>query len=455
MKSKILELVRKQESETLEFKPSLSQTRDIIETVSAFSNTKGGSIIIGVDDKKNVIGIDVGKKTIESLANEIKQNTDPQIYPSISVEDIDGKNVIVVEVKEGKSKPVFAFDRVYKRIGKSNHRVSSDEIRKMALEGKKVYWDEQICEGTSLEDIDEGKIGWFLKEARRERGLNIPIDASVDEVLMRLNLLKDKALTNASILLFGKNPQKFFLQAGVRCIRFKGNKPVKPFIDMRVISGNIIDQVDKSLDFILEHIPKAVWLAGKPQRKEKYQYPPDALREAMVNAICHRNYEERGNIQIRVFDDFLEVWSPGKLPEPLTPEDLKKTHKSIPRNPLIARQFFWIKFVEEVGTGTNDMIDYCREWGIPEPEFKHVTGDFVVTFFGKLTDRYYEDLGLNERQIKAVDYVRKNHSITNREFRKLFPGLTRETLRKDLNDLVNKRIMVKKGDRKGSYYEFA
>ena len=449
----LVKLLTEGESETVEFKPSLSQTGNILECVSAFSNTKGGILVIGVRDTGEVIGVDIGKRTLESLANTIKQNTDPVIYPSISVENVEGKNVIVIEVEESKSKPMFAFDKVYKRVGRSNQRVTSDEIRKLALEGKRIYWDEEVCEGANLEDIEEDKVRWFLKEARRERELNIPMDASVDEVLMRLNLLKGEALTNASVLLLGKSPQKFFLQAEVRCVRFKGNEPVKPFIDMRVISGTIIDQVDKSLDFVLEHIPKAVWLDGKLQREEKYQYPPDAFREAIVNAICHRDYEERGDIQIRVFDDFLEVWSPGKLPEPLRLEDLKKTHKSVPRNPLLARQLFWIKFVEEVGTGTNDMIDYCREWGIPEPEFKHVTGDFVVTFFGKLTDKYYDDLGLNERQIKAVTYVRKNNSITNREFRKLFPDLTRETLRKDLNDLVTKRILVKKGEKRGSFYE--
>jgi ATP-dependent DNA helicase RecG len=449
----LVNLLKEGESERVEFKPSLSQTDKILECVSAFSNTNGGILVIGVRDTGEVIGVDIGKRTLESLANRIKQNTDPANYPSISVENVEGKNVIVIEVEVSKSKPVFAFDKVYKRVGRSNQRVTSDVIRKLALEGKKIYWDEAICEGANLEDIDEEKVRWFLKEARRERELNIPLDASVDEILLRLNLLKEEALTNASVLLLGKSPQKFFLQAEVRCVRFKGNEPVKPFIDMRVISGTIIDQVDKSLDFVLEHIPKAVWLDGKPQREEKYQYPPDAFREAIVNAICHRDYEERGNIQIRVFDDFLEIWSPGQLPEPLTLEDLKKTHKSVPRNPLLARQLFWIKFVEEVGTGTNDMIDYCREWGIPEPEFKHVTGDFVVTFFGKLTDRYYDDLGLNERQIKAVDYIRKNNSITNRELRKLFPDLTRETLRKDLNDLVNKRILVKKGEKRGSFYE--
>jgi len=348
------------------------------------------------------------------------------------VEEKNGRNIIVVTVSESELKPVYAFGRAFKRVGRSNRRMGYEEIRKYNIQASKIYWDEQICKDVSLKDIDEEKIRWFLKEAKHERGLNISVDASVDEILSRVKLLKDKTLTNASILLFGKNPQKFFLQTVVRCIRFKGNKPVKPFIDMRVIGGNIIDQVDKALDFVLEHIPKAVWLAGRTQREEKYQYPPDALREAIVNAICHRDYEERGVIQIRVFDDFLEVWSPGKLPEPLILEDLKKPHKSIPRNSLISRQFFWIKFVEEVGTGTNDMIDYCREWDIPEPEFKHVTGDFVVTFFGKLTDEYYKDLGLNERQIKAIDYIRKNHSITNREFREIFPNLTRETLRKDL-----------------------
>jgi len=149
----IKKLIERGESESLEFKPSLSQTKDIVETISAFSNTKGGSIIIGVDDKGKVIGVSLGKKTIEDLANKIKQNTDPKIYPSISVEKISGKNIVIVEAKESKSKPVFAFDRVFKRVGKSNHRVSSDGIRKMALEGKKIYWDELICESAGSQMI--------------------------------------------------------------------------------------------------------------------------------------------------------------------------------------------------------------------------------------------------------------------------------------------------------------
>ena len=135
--SEIIKLLKEGESETVEFKPSLSQTDKVIESISAFSNANGGTIVIGVSDKGEVLGADIGKRTIEILANRIKQNTDPVIYPSISIENVEGKNIIVIEVRESKSKPVFAFDKVYKRVGKSNQRVSSGEIRKLALEGKK------------------------------------------------------------------------------------------------------------------------------------------------------------------------------------------------------------------------------------------------------------------------------------------------------------------------------
>ena len=436
----IINPIKNSESEILELKESTGEWKAIIKTISAFANTRGGAVVVGISDKGEITGVRIGKRTIEDLTNKIKENTDPKIFPGISVENINGESIILIKVEESLSKPLFAFDRAYKRVGKSTVRATSEEIRKMALEGKKIYWDELSCEEANLKDIDKEKVSGFLKEAKRERNLNIPADTPIDEALMRLNLLRDGKPTNASILLFGKQPQKYFLQAEVRCVRFKGNEPIKPFIDMKVISEDIVDQVNKSLGFVLEHIPKAVWLAGKPQREERYQYPPDAIRETIVNAICHRNYEERGNIQIRIFDDYLEVWSPGELPKPLTPEDLKKTHKSIPRNPLIARQFFLIKFVEEVGTGTNDMINYCKEWKIPEPEFKHVTGDFVVTFRGKITEKYLISLGLNGRQIRAVEYVKKQRKITNNEYQKL-NNVSKRTATNDLRELVEKNIL--------------
>jgi ATP-dependent DNA helicase RecG len=437
------------ESLNIEWKPSLSQINKTIETISAFSNTEGGKIIIGVSKSGKVLGLDVGKDTVERLTNQISQNTDPKIHPRITIEKIKGKSIIIIEVKESSDHLVLAFGSPYKRVGKSTVRMSKDEYERLILEKhrEKLYFDSQICKGATLKDIDDEKVKWFLKKAKIRRNLNIELKISVKEILQKLDLLKEDKLTNAAILLFGKEPQRFFLQAELRCARFKGNEPVKPFIDMKIFGGNIIEQVDSALNFILEHISMKVYLAGKKEREEKYEYPPDALREAIINAICHRDYRTVGHIQIRIFDDRIEMWNPGLLPEPLTLKDLKKKHKSIPRNPLIANSFFLIKFIEQWGTGTNDMINLCSEWELPEPLFEHITGDFVVTFRKELTESFLREKGLNERQIKAVTYVKERRNITNKEYCKL-NEVSKRTASNELKDLVLKKVFKITGEGK-------
>ncbi|MBI3399382.1 MAG: putative DNA binding domain-containing protein [Deltaproteobacteria bacterium] len=437
------------ESEIIEFKQSTGEWKEIIETICAFSNTKGGKIIIGVSKTGKLPGVDIGKDTIERLTNQISQNTDPNIHPRITVKNMDKKSIIVIEVKESSDHLVLAFGKPFKRVGKSTIRMTKDEYEKLILEKHKdkLYFDSHLCRGATLKDIDDEKVKWFLKKAKIGRNLNIELKISVKEILQKLNLLKDDKLTNATILLFGKEPQNFFLQAEVRCARFKGNEPVKPFIDMKIFSGNIIEQVDSALKFILEHISMKVYLAGKKEREEKYEYPPDALREAIINAICHRDYRTVGHIQIRIFDDRLEIWNPGLLPESLTLKDLKKKHKSIPRNPLIANSFFLIKFIEQWGTGTNDMINLCSEWELPEPLFEHITGDFVVTFRKEITESFLREKGLNERQIKAVTYVKEIRNITNKEYCKL-NEVSKRTASNELKDLVLKEVFKITGEGK-------
>ena len=281
-------------------------------------------IVIGVSDKGEVLGVDIGKKTIESLANKIKQSTDPMVYPSIRVEESDKKQVVAIEVEEGKQKPVLAFGRGFMRVGKTNQKLGYEEIRNLALE------------------------------------------------------------------------------------RFSGNEPVKPYIDFQTLEGSAFDLVDRVEDFVLRNIKKSIWLVpGQVQREERYEYPPDAIREAITNAVVHRDYESSSKVQVRIFDNRIEVWSPGLLPEGITIDDLKREHRSIPRNPLLFKQFFWVKYVEDVGGGTLDMIKQCREWEIPEPEFKFVTGAFVVVFKLPPSVEDLEKLGLNKRQLRAVEYVTK------------------------------------------------
>lgn len=446
---KLKDLLKEGESETVEFKPSLSQMDKIMESISAFSNTKGGTVVIGVSDKGEVPGVNIGKRTIESLANQVKQNTDPMVYPSIRVEESDKKQVVVMEVVEGKQKPVLAFGRAYRRVGKSNQKLGFEGIRNLALGTSKVYWDERVCEDASLGDIDEEKVRLFLRKAKYERRLELDLVTPVRESLEKLKLLREGMPTNAAILLFGKNPQRFFAQSETRCARFKGTKPLE-FIDMKVFGGNIIDQREDVVEFVKEHIKLHAKIVGM-ERIETWEYPIEAIREAVSNAICHRNYETASNVQIRIFDDRIEVWGCGLLPEPLTPENLKREHKSILRNPLIGKCFFLIKFIEQWGTGTNRMIEQCVGHGLPEPLFEEVAGDFVVTFRKyNISEEILHEL--NERQKKAIEYLLKYKKITNTDYRELNLNISDRTALNDLNELVDKGIIATKGEKKYRYY---
>ena len=436
----MMETIKAGESETTEFKTSLAEWRDVVESISAFLNKNGGTIFIGVGDNCEIIGYDIGNKTIETLANQIKQNIDPVIYPSIHVEDLDEKQVIVVDVAEYEQKPVFAFAIAFVRVGKSNQKLGSEGIRNLAINASKVYWDERACVGADLEDIDEGKLRWFLKGAKYERRLDLNPDIPVRETLEKLDLLRDGIPTNAAILLFGTNPHRFFGHSEIRCARFKGTKPLE-FIDMKVFGGNLIDQREDAVEFVKEHIKLHAKIVGL-ERVETWEYPIDAIREAITNAICHRNYEESANVQVRIFDDRIEIWGCGSLPEPLTVDDLKKSHRSILRNPLIGKCLFLIKFIEHWGTGTNRIIDACAAHGLPKPVFEELSGSLVVTLRKMFTKESLRDMNLNERQIKAILYVEDKGSITNKEYQVLF-DVSRGTATRDLN-LLEKKDMLKR-----------
>lgn len=197
---KLEKLIKKGESQEVEFKESLKLEDKIGENVSSFSNTNDGVILVGVTDNGKVKGTEIGENTLEELANYIKRNMDPSIYPSLGKKKINGQNIVVIDVEESSEKPVFFKDRAYRRVGKSTHKMDSSEIRKLAEKsGEKIHWDEQICEEASLEDIDEEKVSKFLKTARRKRDFEIEYD-SIEEALKKLKLMKDNGLTNTCVV---------------------------------------------------------------------------------------------------------------------------------------------------------------------------------------------------------------------------------------------------------------
>lgn len=454
------------ESTTIEWKQSLAEIKEIIETVAAFANTEGGRIFIGVSNSGKAIGVQIGKGTIENLANRIAQHTDPKIQPRITVKKIDGKEIIVIEVQPSADKLVLADGRPYKRVGPSTRQMGKDEYEERIFEKHKgkLYFDEQICKDAKITDISKEKISAFVKKAKQERGLSIDPGSSVTDILRKLKLVKDGKMTNAAILLFGKDTQDFFLQSELKAIRFKGLDETRPMLDFKTIGGDAITLLKKAEDFIYDHIPMQAWIEqGKLQRQEKWLFPPKAIREALANALAHRDYSSPGKVQVRIFDDRLEVWNPGLLPPSLTLDKLKGKHDSIPRNPLIAKAFFWIKYAEDVGSGTSKIIQWCKEWGLPEPTYEEAGGSFVTVFHNpKLeeggqkgwSEKVVRKGGqkLTSKQMVVLDLIKQNPYATRKELSEKL-GIYESAVQKHLDTLKKKEAINRVGPDKGGHWE--
>ncbi len=439
-KDELAKLIRQSESETIEFKESFD--KEAIATVGAFANTRGGTMLIGFSDKGKVKGIQIGKETLQDLANQISQSTEPRIIPEIVQSIVGGKDIIIIRIKEFPIKPVSVKGRCFRRVGTSNRVMMPQEIAEMHIHSIGTSWDAFPAENKTLEHIDLKKVEKYIREANTTGRRKI--EDSPVEVLKKLELLKDGKAAWGAILLFGKEPQRPLLQSAVHCGRFRIDKT--QIIDDLMIETDLSSQVNEVMKFITRHISVRYEFEGKPRRKEVWEYPLDALREAVINAIVHRDYTATSNVQVEIYDDRIEIWNPGRLLPGITIAELyKKEHKSVIRNKLIAQIFYDIGYIEKYGSGTIKIIDLCKQSGLPSPEFKEAFGGFSVIFRKDVyTEEYLRNLGLNERQIKAVMYVKEKGKITNKEHRGMF-GITDRMALIDLSELCVKNIFERIG----------
>ena len=231
-------------------------------------------------------------------------------------------------------------------------------------------FDAAPCAKATLEHLDPERMAWFLRTARATRRFPLAPDASPANLLEHLNLLDDGRVTNAAVLLFGKQPQRFLISSEIKCAHFHGTEVAKPIPSYQVYKGTVFDLVDAAVDFVLGKIALSVGTreAG-PQAPVRYEIPKEVVAEAIVNAVAHRDYTSNGSVQVMLFADRLEVWNPGTLPPSLTLEKLRQAHGSVPGNPLLAEPMYLTGYIERMGTGTRDMIRRCTEAGLPEPEF--------------------------------------------------------------------------------------
>jgi len=253
-------------------------------------------------------------------------------------------------------------------------------------------FDAAVCPDATMQDLSADRIRRFVGTARRARGFPLADDIATEAVLEHLNLLRSGRPTHAAILLFGAAPQRFLISSEVKCAHFHGTEVRKPIPSYQVYKGTVFDLVDQAVDFVLSKINLAVGTREhSTQAPVAYEMPPEVVREAIVNAVAHRDYTSNGSVQVMLFSDRLEVWNPGTLPPSLTLEKLRHPHGSVPGNPLLAEPLYLTKYIERMGTGTGDMIERCRNAGLAEPEFA-LTDGFVITLRRK-PGRAFEAVG--------------------------------------------------------------
>ncbi|CAN2043396.1 ATP-dependent DNA helicase [Candidatus Magnetomoraceae bacterium gMMP-13] len=394
----MLNLINKGESKTIEFKETLPGTSSLSKTIIAFSNTAGGKIIIGVEDKTCKIKGISEKDVIEfpdRICNIIHDSCYPAIIPEIYSEHIKSKNILVVEIYPGALKPYYLRVKgrengTYIRVGAVNKPADIEMIQELERQRQNISFDEQINYNKTEKDIDFKKLKTdFLKLSGKELYF---------EDLLNLKLVKkekDYHPTTGGLMLMGM--ENNFEYARIKCARFKGIE-MDEFIDQKEFSGPLYEQVENAMKFAMQYIAKSGKVVGL-QRIDRYEVPLEAIREALVNAVVHRDYSISGSdIKFAIFDDRIEIISPGALPRSLELEDILAGRSEI-RNHVIARFFKEINFIEQWGTGIKKMIRLCREAGLKKPKMRESGLFFQVVFYKKADQKNLKAEKLHKKTV--------------------------------------------------------
>ena len=441
-RDEILRLLEKEEGNKLEFKEIFNDS--VLKTISAFANTYGGLIIVGVNNKREVAGIDVDDKNYQKIINIVINKLG--ITPDFELMDVDNKSILAIEVRKSYI-PVSSEGRYHKRVGNTTREMNFEELKSFFQ--KNLRWERLSESVFKIDEIDEDSIRSFLRIARAKGRLSVfNGNEPIEEVFEKLGLMDNSKINNAGMLLFGKNPQKYFDHARVRVVRLKDNITI---IGDRWIEGNLFNQFRETEEAIKNLITVRYEIKGF-EREDIWDYPLEAIREAIANALLHRDYLRPVNVQIKVYDDKLWFYNVGGLPEEWDTEKLQSLHSSMPRNPTIFNVFYLAGIVESVGSGIERIMKALKDAGHPEPKFEVNHSEFTLWFMKDVyTEEYLREVGLNERQIKAVMYVKERGRITNREYQEIV-NVSRQTASRDLSDLVDKEILTTKGTGKRDFY---
>ena len=392
MNQKLIKIIKAGESGNVEFKTAFD--KDAIETLAAFANTKGGKVFIGVSDRGEIKGTEIGKESVQNWINQAKQYTSHSIIPDVETVTIKSKNIVIFSVQESPIKPVACRGRYYKRIKNANHQLSVSEVVNLHLKTFNTSWDFHVDEHHSEKDISFDKVQGFIDHVNTNR--EVPVMDDPLTVLQKFELLRESKITYACFLLFMSGESSL---STIELGRFQTPTIIK---DGATLKADLFSEVEDVMDFIKKHINKAYIITGRPQREERWDYPLDAIREIVINAIIHRDYRSTQDSVVKVFDDRIEIFNPGGLPEGITIEKLLKgEYISIARNKKIAEVFKAAGLIEKYGSGIKRILNAFNSYNLPAPEFKEMSGGFMVTAYKK-TEQVGTKSALSQHQVNIL-----------------------------------------------------
>lgn len=460
------------ESLNIEFKREVpKKSEKYIKSVIAFANTAGGKIVIGVDDETHeIVGVDKNEvfKIMDGITNTISDMCYPQIFPNIEVDTIDGKSVIAIEIYPGASRPYYIKSLgkeagTYIRVSGTSRPADEAILKDLELQGSRQSFDEMVCIGQKYdaEKAEElcAAIKRYMVEAVKTKSEKEKVKDVTVQNLINWGIIKnvDGTLvpTNAFVLLTDNT----FPFAKIQCALFKGTERVV-FIDKRDFEGPLYEQIEEAYEFVLKHINLGAEIRGLV-RKDAYELPTEAIREAIVNAVTHRNFLDRACVQVAVYDDRVEVTSPGMLYGGLTIEQIKEGGSKI-RNRCIAEVFSRMKIIESWGTGIKRMFSSCKEYGVREPELLEIGDSFRVNLYRPSYNEVHQSSlknspksslkDVNQTQQKILDMIQENPKITQNAMAEKL-DITPRAVKKNMKELVGNGLVERVGSARMGYWK--
>lgn len=439
-------LVSQEENQVFERKLSIKDPSDIGHVICAFANTDGGTLAVGIDDRGALNGIpkDDLDGVQQKISNIVRQ-CQPAPFADIRLLEKDGRCVVAVLVQPIGEGNVCSFKgKVWIRSGSTNRYLDSAGLVEF-LKGRYILSFEDSASEADMGDLDEDKVKAYFR-ARSQK----PPERKIEELLFNIKLVKKVETakpTNLAVLFFARDVERFIPQVEVKLVRFRGVEPVD-IVNHKRFYETILESIGKSIDFIKLNTYTKAEIKGM-KRNDIPEYPEPAIREAVINAVGHRDYYNRNSIQVNIFDDRIEITNPGALPKGMTLRELGKL--AIHRNPRLYQMLNAANLVEAYGTGISRMIRELRDAGLPDPEFEEIGDFFRVTIYNKRSREMGKLLELLPIQKELLELLKREKRLKTKTFAER-KGVSVMTSLKHFKRLESAGLIKKIGKTRGVYY---